>query len=396
MSRSVRADGVGGAAMKCAQSNAERAGDDAQRFDDAEDAGCGDGAHADVAHVARIDLRGGHRGDGHHAGIDGRVHMAADKPDERDENEVREYAAGTEDDGAAQAHHVAQAEDEADGVEVEDHAAAVGKRAHDRNELQVDGLAPDVKRGDKEVVEAGDAGGLQQQLGLRAAAFAGDQHLGDGRGLRERELAVHLAHEEASQRNDEEHAQAAAGETDENGLEGIGTEVKDVERRKREYRACHHRGRCAARAGEDDVFKQTRAALVHARQADGEDGDRDRCFHPLPHLERRIGRSDREDDAEKNAPQNGARRQLRRVHGGLDNWRVNFAGFERAIGVFRKRCGFWLAHCMSPLQQRTFFAPRWLRRAPRNGIEAPPFHHLEPGQASASAVNDAAHVLLTR
>ena len=58
----------------------------------------------------------------------------------------------------------------ADGVEVEDHAAAIGKRAHDGDELQVEILAPDVKGGDEEIVETGDERGLQQQLGLRAAA----------------------------------------------------------------------------------------------------------------------------------------------------------------------------------------------------------------------------------
>ena len=152
------------------------------------------------------------------AGINRHVDVAAQKPDERDQDEVRQNAAGAEDHGAAQAHHVAQAEDEADGVEVEDHAAAIGEGAHDRNELQVEGFAPDVKGGDKKVVEPGDACGLEQQLGLRAAALAGDQNFGDGRGFREGKLAVHLAHEEAAQRNHEEHAEAPAGQADENGL----------------------------------------------------------------------------------------------------------------------------------------------------------------------------------
>ena len=141
-------------------------------------------------------------------------------------------AAGAEDHGAAQAHHVAQAEDEADGVEAEDHAAALGQVAHEGNELQVEILAPHVKGGDEEVVNGGDDGGLQQQLGLRAASFAGDQHFGDGRRLREGELAVHLAHEVAAQRNEEENAEAAAGEADENGLHGMRIEVQGCRARE--------------------------------------------------------------------------------------------------------------------------------------------------------------------
>jgi hypothetical protein len=204
--------------------------------------------------------------------------------------------------GTSTAHHVAQAEDEADGVEVEDHAAAIGEGAQDGDELQVEGFAPHVKGGDQKIVDAGDAGGLQEQLGLRAAALASDEDLCDGRGFRKGKLAVHLAHEEAAQGNDEEHAETSAGQADEDGCKGIGAEVKDVERGQREDRARNHRGRCPARAGEDHVLKQARPALVHAGQTDGENGDGNGCFHALAHLERRIGRCDGENDTEKNAP----------------------------------------------------------------------------------------------
>ncbi len=351
MSRSVRTDRVGGARTKGAQGNAEGAGNHAQRFDDAEDAGRGDGAHADVAHIARVNLRGGHGGDGHDAGIDRHVDVAAEEPDERDENEVGQNAAGAKDHGAAQAHHVAEAEDESDGVEVEDHAAAIGEGAHEGNELQVEIFAPHVKSGDEEIVKGGDAGGLQQHPGLRAAAFAGDENFSDGCGFRERELAVHLAHEEAAQRNDEEHAETSAGETDEDGFDGIRAEVKDVERGEGKDRARHHRGRRAADAGDDDILKQTGPALVHAGQPDGEDGDGNGGFHALADLERGVGRGDGKDDAEEDAPENGAGRHLRRVHLGLNDRSVGFAGLQRQIGVFRK--------CFSFLFARFWFGRFW-------------------------------------
>ena len=148
----------------------------------------------------------------------------------------------------------------------------------------------------------------EQQPGLRAAALAGDEDFSDGCGFREGKLAVHFADEEAAQRNDKENAETSASETDEDGLNGIGTEVKDVERGEGEDRARDHSGRRATHAGDDDVLKQTRAALEHAGKADGEDGDGNRGFHALTDFERGIGRGGGEDDAEEDAPEDGVGR----------------------------------------------------------------------------------------
>ena len=129
-------------------------------------------------------------------------------------------------------------------------------------------------------------GGLQQQLGLRAAAFAGDENFSDGSGFREWKLAVHLAHEVAAQRNDEKNAETSAGQTDEDGFDGMGIEVKNVERGEGEDRTGHNRRRRSAHAGDDDILKQAGAALVGAGQADGEDGDGNRRLHALADLQR--------------------------------------------------------------------------------------------------------------
>jgi hypothetical protein len=67
---------------------------------------------------------------------------------------------------------------------------------------------------------------------------------------------VHLAHEVAPQRNQEEHAQAAARQADEDGLHRVRIEVQNVERRQREDGARHHRSGQPADAGDDDVFQQ--------------------------------------------------------------------------------------------------------------------------------------------
>ncbi len=156
------------------------------------------------------------------------------------QHKAGENAARAEDQCTAQAHHVAQAEDEADGVEAEDHPALVGEGAHHRHELKVEILLPHMECGDKEVVNTGDGGCLQKQLGLRAALFAGHQHFGDGRRLGKGQLAVHLARKVAAQRNEEEHAQAAARQADEDGLHRVRIEMEDIERGKREDGAGHH------------------------------------------------------------------------------------------------------------------------------------------------------------
>src|ERR1039458_9357467 len=109
------------------QCDAERSGHHAQRLEEADQAGRRDGAHGDEAHVIAVEVRGRHvrNGDG------GRVHshfahVAADKPDQRHQHKVHQNAASAKDQGNAQAHHVAQAEDEADRVEIEDHAPTIG------------------------------------------------------------------------------------------------------------------------------------------------------------------------------------------------------------------------------------------------------------------------------
>ena len=166
--------------------------------------------------------------------------MASDEPDHRDQYKAGKDAARAKDQGASQAHHIAQAHDEADGVKAEDHPALIGKRANDRYELKVQILFPNMKCGDKEVVNPGDGGCLQKQLGLRAALLSGNQHFGDGRCLGKGQLAVHLTREVAAQRNEEEHAQAAAGQTDEDGFNRVRIEMEDIKRGNREDGAGDH------------------------------------------------------------------------------------------------------------------------------------------------------------
>ncbi len=325
------------------QRDAERSRHHAQRFEDADQTGGSDGAHADEAHIVAVDFGGRHVRDGNGGRIDRDVaHVAAEEPDHRDQHEVDQHATGAKDHGDAQAHDVAEAENEADGVEVEDHAMAIDQRSHDRHKLEVQVLLPDMEGGDEEIVNGGDDGGLDQQLGLRAALLAGDQHLGDGGGFGKGQLAVLLAHEIAAQGNEEENAQAAAGQADEDGLHRMGVEVEDVERRHGEDGAGHHAAGGAAHAGDDHVLQHGGAAAVHARQPDGEDGDGNRRLHSLADLQGGVGRSHAENDAQQRAPQHRAPGDFRHAHAGGHQRHVKFALFQRLIGVRGQGLGFEL------------------------------------------------------
>ena len=166
--------------------------------------------------------------------------MAADHPDQGDQHEIRKHAPGAQDQRAAQAHDVAQPQNEPDGVESDHHLGLLGQGAHDGRELEIQIFLPGVEGGDQKIVHAGDGGGLQQQPGLRAALLAGDQHLGDGGCFGIRKNAVHVAHEIAAQGDEKQHPQASARQADEDGLYGMRVELQQVQRRQREHRARYH------------------------------------------------------------------------------------------------------------------------------------------------------------
>jgi hypothetical protein len=199
--------------------------------------------------------------------------MLADEPDERNEDEVREGAAGAQEGRRPQAHHVAQAQDEGDRVEAQEDPRLLVDRGEGRHELEVQHLLPDGEGRHEEVVDGRDPRRLQEQLRLRAALLARDEDLGDRGRLGIRELAVHVADEVAAQGNEKQDAQAAAGETDEDRLPGMGIELQDVERGQGEDRSRDHGARNAADAGDDDVLKEARAPAVDAGQADRENRD---------------------------------------------------------------------------------------------------------------------------
>ena len=156
--------------------------------------------------------------------------------------------------------------------------------------------------------------------------------------------------------------EAAAGQADEDGLQGVGVELQDVESGEREDRPRGERSRDPADPGDDHVLEQGGAAAVGAGEADGEDRDRDRRLHHLAHLQARVGRGHREDDAEEEAPAHRADRGLRHRGRGGDDGPVRLAGGERQVGVRGEGSGVGSVHSASGARARraSLFASRRL------------------------------------
>lgn len=122
---------------------------------------------------------------------------------------------------------------------------------------------------------------------------------------------MHVAHEIKSQWDQEENAETPAGEANKDGLHGMRIQFQDVQRRNRKNRACHDRSGNSSNSSDDHVLLQAGPAPVQTRQTNGKNGNRNGRFHHLPDFQSRISRSDREDDAEEDAPANRPRRQFR-------------------------------------------------------------------------------------
>ena len=287
--------------------------------------------------------------------------MAPDHPDERHEDEVRDDAARAENERRAQAHDVAEAEDESDRVELHDDLCLLSGVLHDREELEVDVLLPDVERRHEEVVDPRDERRLQEQLRLRAALLARHKDLRDRGRFREREFPVHLAHEVAAERDHEEDPEAPTREADENRLRRVRVELERIERGKSEDRAGDDSAGDTADRRDDHVLEEMRAARVDAREADRENRDRDRGLHDLPDLEAGVRRGHREDDAEEEAPRDGAPRGLGRRLRGRHDRGVRLARLQRLVRVLGQRLRVGCVHLSSGFTGSCQTLPVWRR-----------------------------------
>ena len=193
------------------------------------------------------------------------------------------------------------------------HPRLLGQVADGRDEPEVDELLPDLEGRDEEVVDAGDGGRLEEELGLRAALLARDEHLGDRRRLGVGELRrACRGRSSGAAGSGTARRGTPPGEADEDRLPRVRVELQDVERGQGEDRA---RRRPTPETPPMPVMmtfsRIVERRAVDARQADRQDRDRDRRLHHLADLQARVRRGDGEDDAEEEAPRDRAARSSR-------------------------------------------------------------------------------------
>jgi hypothetical protein len=244
----------------------------------------------------------------------------------------REEAAGADDGREAQPRNVAETDDHADRVDADGGSKVGGKLFHHRDELEIHHLVPGSHRDRKEVVDAAHEGRDDQRLRLLAALLTRDVDLVDGRGLRERQLAVLLGDEVAPQRDQEEQAERRAQHRDDEDRQQhrqrARGHVHDVESGQREDRTGHDQPRSAADALHDDVFEDRVLPLEEPGDADGQDADRDRRLHHLRDLEPGVGRGDGEHDDHHDPDRHRAGGELRDGRPGRHVGLVGFAGLQ--------------------------------------------------------------------
>ncbi len=171
--------------------------DDTERLDNADDAGRGDAADADMPCVPFEQLVGGQV-------------KTERKVRQRDDDQPHQQAAAADDETVFQADDISQAQHGGTGVEFQHHLGFVGEGLAETDDRRGDGLAPGTEGGDDKVVQTAHQTGGEQGLGTGSAALAAHEHLCGGRGFGEGIFAVHLAHEIFPEGNQEQDAQHAA------------------------------------------------------------------------------------------------------------------------------------------------------------------------------------------
>ena len=226
---------------------------------------------------------------------------APDDIHERDDDQPYQEASAADDECVFQSDNVAETEHGRTRIELEHELGLVGNGLSDRYHGGGQCLSPGSEGGDDEVVQSADQSAEYQCFGALSPAFAANQHLGGGRGLRERILSVHLLYEILPERNQEEDSQHASEQGGEEHLHETDLDAEDVDGRQCEDCARHHGSRAASDGLDDDILAQAALLSESSCQAGCNDGDRNGRLEYLADLEAEIGCRRREDDDHHNS-----------------------------------------------------------------------------------------------
>ena len=221
------------------------------------------------------------------------------------------------------------------------------------------GFRPGAEGGDEEVVQTADEAGPDERLRRGTAAFTAHEDLRRRRGLRERILAVHLLHEILAERNQEQDAQYAAQQGTEEHLPEIDLHPEDVDGREGEDGTRHDGAGAAADGLDDDVLGESVFLLEGAREAHGDDGDRDRRLEHLPDLEAEVGRRGGEQHHHQDAETDGIRGDLGILFRRVQDGNVFLAGLQLTLRILRERYRFLVFHAFFVFPQNYAFLMRF-------------------------------------
>jgi hypothetical protein len=154
-------------------------------------------------------------------------------------------------------------------------------------------------------VERAQAEAEKDAAGERAAALAGDEHVGAGGAFRVGQVAVLFDDELAAQGNHEEHAEPAADEGEQEDAGVFEIEAEKDERGEGEDDSGGD-GLAGVAGGLDDVVFEDGGAAEDAQDADGEHGDGNGGGYGEAGAQAHVDGDGAEDDAEDGAEKDGA------------------------------------------------------------------------------------------
>ena len=190
---------------------------------------------------------------------------------------------------------------------------------------------------DREVEQAAYGGCNDKHLGLLATGLAGDKHLG-GRGrLRERQVAVHVAHEVSPKGDQEQHTEYSPQEGDQEELEQVDREAENEQTRNGEYGAGNDQSGGGANRLDDHVLEKGRAPAEDHTEADSEDGNRDCRLKHLTYLEAEEGGGCGENCRHYKSNTYGPKSPFWHPFPRRHDRNVGLAGLQLAVRVLRKR-----------------------------------------------------------
>ena len=267
-----------------------------------------------------------------------------DEVHQGDDYQPNKQRTAADNEGILQADDIAQAQHGRASVHLEHQLGFIGHRRTPAHYRGGDGFGPGSEGGYGEVVQAADEARADERLGAGPAAFAADEHLRGGSGLRERILPVHFLHKILAERNQEQDTQHAAQQGTQDHLPELDLHSQDIDGRQGKDGSRHHCTAAAADTLDNHILRKALLETQGAREAHGDDGNGDGSLEYLAHLQAQICSGGAEQDYHQDADAHRIRRGLGILFRGGQKRLILFARSQLPVSVLRERKGLLLLH----------------------------------------------------